>query len=47
MSIPLPLAPGPPTLAPRARAPAKPERDYCSFSAISTYQRCPLKYFFR
>lgn len=47
MSIPLRMAPGPPATAPRARSPAKPERDYCSFSAISTYQRCPLKYYFR
>ena len=23
------------------------ERDYISYSAISTYQRCPLKFFFR
>jgi putative RecB family exonuclease len=44
MSIPLPLAPA---HVPKAPAPAKPQRDYCSFSAINTYQRCPLKYYFR
>jgi putative RecB family exonuclease len=35
----LPLAPGPPRPAPRPR-------DHCSFSAISTYQHCPLRYYF-
>lgn len=30
---------------PDTRAP--PERDYISFSAIKTYQQCPLRYFFK
>jgi len=33
------------------RAPAefrsKPTRDYISYSALSTYQQCPLRYYFR
>lgn len=33
---PLPLSP-----------PAKPTRDYLSYSAITTYQGCPLRYYFR
>ncbi|WP_254511409.1 RecB family exonuclease [Anatilimnocola floriformis] len=38
--------------APSARAPPQPvppvaPRDYISFSAIRTYQQCPLRYFFR
>ncbi|MBA4017012.1 MAG: hypothetical protein C0483_07560 [Pirellula sp.] len=32
---------------PRAASPPPAERDYISYSAISMYQSCPLKYFFR
>lgn len=35
--------------ASQTRSPPKPakERDYLSFSAVRTFQQCPLKYFFR
>lgn len=32
---------------PSPSPPAKPTRDYLSYSAITTYQRCPLSYFFK
>ncbi len=37
------------THAPQARPPPPRSkvRDYISYSAIKTYQECPLKYFFR
>ena len=34
-------------LEPRTTSPLPRVRDYMSYSAISTYQSCPLKYFFR
>jgi putative RecB family exonuclease len=33
--------------APPAGKPAPPARDYISFSAIRSYQQCPLRYFFK
>jgi putative RecB family exonuclease len=37
-----------PAASPPSTGPPKPkERDYLSFSAIRTYQSCPLRYFFR
>ena len=38
---------GPLTRAPPQSAKPTPVRDYISFSAIRTYQQCPLRYFFR
>lgn len=32
---------------PASTPPAKPARDYLSYSAITTYQRCPLSYYFK
>ena len=40
------LRPRSPT-APNPSPPAKPLRDYLSYSAITTYQGCPLRYYFR
>lgn len=35
------------TVEPRQSPPTKPSRDYLSYSAITTYQGCPLRYYFR
>jgi putative RecB family exonuclease len=35
------------TKPPPTSPPAKPARDYLSYSAITTYQSCPLRYFFK
>ncbi|MBL9080582.1 MAG: PD-(D/E)XK nuclease family protein [Planctomycetales bacterium] len=35
------------TKPPSPAPPAKPLRDYLSYSAITTYQNCPLRYYFR
>lgn len=40
-------AAGPLTRAPPQPPKPAPARDYISFSAIRTYQQCPLRYFFR
>lgn len=40
------FAPGRSTKAPLV-LPTKPVRDYLSYSAITTYQSCPLRYYFR
>jgi hypothetical protein len=37
----------PSTRAPPSSLKQAPARDYISFSAIRTYQQCPLRYFFR
>lgn len=41
----------PPSVRPRSptplKPPVKPLRDYLSYSAITTYQGCPLRYYFR
>lgn len=36
-----------PVVRPAASSEARTTRDYISFSAISTYQQCPLKYYFK
>ncbi len=40
-------SPDPPQAVPADNAARPPTRDYISFSAIRTYQQCPLRYFYR